>query len=212
MNEKTQKLLRYTDADVQLTAKKTLYNGFFKLDQYQVSHRLFNGDMGPLLTREIFERGDAVVIMPYDPTSDSVVMIEQFRPGAIRENDSPWLLEFVAGMFSVDESPLDVAIREAKEEADLDLLAENITPVLKYLSSPGGMTEQIHLFMGIVDATGVSGVHGLAEENEDILVHVLTREQAMALLNQGKITNAATIIGLQWLQLNYQHIRLANKK
>ncbi|GAA5130212.1 NUDIX domain-containing protein [Thalassotalea piscium] len=206
MNKNAQTILRYSEKDINFVSKKPLYTGFFKFEQYNIQHRLYNGEMSELLSREIFERGDAVVLMPYDPKTDSLVMIEQFRPGAIRENNSPWLLEFVAGMFSPEESPVEVAVREAKEEANLDLNPSNITPVLKYLSSPGGMTEQIHLFIGIVDTKGVGGVYGLADEHEDILVHVVTREQAMALLSEGKITNASTIIGLQWLQLNYQNL------
>ncbi|MGB1198290.1 MAG: NUDIX domain-containing protein [Thalassotalea sp.] len=206
MNENVQPLLQYRAQDCVLESKQIMYRGFFKLEKYHVRHRLYNGAMSEPISREIFERGDAVVLMPYDPKTDSVIMIEQFRPGAIRENESPWLLEFIAGMFSANESPLDVAIREAKEEANLVINANNISLIMKYLSSPGGMTEQIHLFVGTVSSEGVGGVYGLAEENEDILVHVIKREQAMALLTQGKITNAATIIGLQWLQLNYQQL------
>lgn len=207
MNKNEQIMLRYSEHDITLESKVTKYSGFFKLDQYHVRHRLFDGGMSELISREIFERGDAVVLMPYDPKTDSLVLIEQFRPGAIRANETPWLLEFIAGMFSPNESPLDVAIREAKEEANLDLKPEDLTPIMKYLSSPGGMTEQIHLFVGIVNSKGASGVHGLDDENEDILVHVVKREQAMTLLSQGKITNAATIIGLQWLQLNYLNLK-----
>ncbi|GHE84297.1 NUDIX domain-containing protein [Thalassotalea profundi] len=206
MNENSQIMLRYSAGDIELKSKQTVYHGFFKLEQYQVRHRLFNGGMSELVSREIFERGDAVVLMPYDPNTDSIVMIEQFRPGAIRNNDTPWLLEFVAGMFSANESPIDVAIREAKEEANLDLTENDISPIMNYLSSPGGMSEQIHLLIGIVDSKGVGGVYGLAQEHEDILVHVIKREEAMRLLLIGKITNASTIIGLQWLQLNYKNL------
>jgi ADP-ribose pyrophosphatase len=187
--------------------KKTQYQGFFKLDEYKFSHQCFNGSESKILSREIFERGDAVVLIPYDPVLDNIVLIEQFRPGAIRAGDTPWMLEFIAGMFNEGEQPIDVAIREAKEEANLDIKESSITKVMTYLSSPGGMSEAVHLYIATIDSSNVGGVYGLAEEGEDILVHVLKRTEAFELLAQGKILNAATIIGLQWLELNDQKIQ-----
>lgn len=183
------------------------FKGFFSIDEYKVSHQLYNGGTSNILKREIFERGNAVVVMPYDPVNDAVVVIEQFRLGAINSGETPWLLEFVAGMFDENESPIDVAIREAKEEANLDITKNDIVEIMQYFSSPGGTSESIHLYVAKVDATDVAGIYGLPEEGEDILVHVMSRVEAITLLSQGKITNAATIIGLQWLQLNYQQLQ-----
>jgi len=199
-------ILRYNDSDATLVSKRTCYQGFFRLDEYKVSHKLFSGAQSPIIKREIFERGDAVVLIPYDPDKDAVVMIEQFRPGAMRFGGTPWLLEFVAGMFSENESPQDVAVREAKEEANLNINEGDLTFVMKYLSSPGGMTEAIHLYAASVDSTNVGGVYGLDCENEDILVHAIPFDEAVSLLNDGKITNAASVIGLQWLQLHRQSL------
>ena len=159
------------------------------------------------MTREVFERGDAVAILPYDPATDSIVLIEQFRPGALRSEYGPWQLELIAGMFGANEQPIEVAIREAKEEANLVILPDNVTKIMNYLSSSGGMSECIHLYCASVDSSNLSGVYGLEEEGEDILVHVVARKQALALLESGKITNAATIIALQWLQLNIDKLK-----
>jgi len=202
-------LLRFGGDDFSIASINRKYDGFFKVDEYLLSHQQYNGTTSEILSREIFERGDAVVVIPYDPINDKLVLIEQFRPGAIRSYDSPWLLEFIAGMFGKGESPVDVGIREAKEEANLDILPEDIHPVMKYLSSPGGMSECIYLYAANVNSDNVAGVYGLPEEGEDILVHVVSRNEALKLLEQGKISNAATIIGLQWLQLNYKNL-LAN--
>ena len=180
------------------------YHGFFKINEYQVTHKLFNGAYSDSLSREIFERGDAVVVVPYDPIKDQVVLVEQFRAGALKGDNSPWLLEFVAGMFDDNESPEDVAIREAQEEANLIIEKSALIPVMKFFPSPGGTSECIHLYAAKVDATNVGGIYGLPEEGEDILVHVMARTKALALLAEGKIYNAATVIGLQWLALNYQ--------
>jgi ADP-ribose pyrophosphatase len=194
--------------DVSLHSVKTLYQGFFTMNEYSLQHKLFSGQQSQTFTREIFERGDAVVVMPYDVRLDKVLLIEQFRPGAIRGEDSPWLLEFIAGMFDENESPMDVAIREAKEEANINLTAGDLQPIMQYLSSPGGMSERIHLYLACFDSGQVNdgSVFGLPEENEDILLHLVSRTEALDLLTQGKITNAATIIGLQWLAMNYQTV------
>jgi len=205
-NSHSEKILRFNNKDAKVQRIKTKYQGFFKLDEYQVNHKLFEGGTSKLLTREIFERGDAVVLIPYDAKLDQLVLIEQFRPGAIRTQQTPWLLEFIAGMFGANESPVEVAIREAKEEANIDIDDNKIEKVMRYLSSPGGISEEIHLFVADVNSENIGGVHGLAEENEDILVHTMSRVSAFELLEQGKISNAATVIGLQWLQLN--HLRL----
>ena len=204
---KAEKRELFSSQDVIEHAKETKYQGFFKIDEYQLSHKLFNGGFSKILTREVFERGDAVVLLPYDPVKDSVVLLEQFRPGVIRSGEYPWLLEFVAGMFDEGEDAADVAIREAKEEANLDIMAEDLHPVMKYFSSPGGMSEYIHLYAANIDSSQVGGVYGLEAEGEDIRGHVFSRVEALALLQQGKISNAATIIGLQWLALNYQHMQ-----
>jgi ADP-ribose pyrophosphatase len=207
MHKKDTKLLGFSHQDVTIHQQKNCYHGFFKMDKYHVSHQLFNGGESKILSREVFERGHAVVLIPYDAVNDRVVLLEQFRSGALGYGDTPWLLEFVAGMFGEDESPIEVAIREAKEEADLTLNQNQIDKVMEYFSSPGGMSEVIHLYVANVDSENVFGVHGLECEGEDILLHVMQREQAFSLIENGKITNAATIIGLQWLQNNFHQLQ-----
>jgi ADP-ribose pyrophosphatase len=207
-NNKPLSMMKFNNEQVSVHSVVTRYQGFFKMNEYSLQHQLFSGGYSEVITREIFERGDAVVVMPYDEKLDKVLLIEQFRPGALRGDDSPWLLEFIAGMFDENESPTEVAIREAKEEADLTLCDHDLRPIMQYLSSPGGMSERIHLYLGHFDSTKINdgAIHGLPEENEDILLHLVSRHQAMELLAQGKITNAATIIGLQWLAMNYQSL------
>lgn len=205
-NKSSGSIRRFHRADVTVSKVACKYHGFFKMNEYQLSHKLFNGGQSGVIHREIFERGDAVVVMPYDPVQDKLLLIEQFRPGALRREDSPWLLEFIAGMFNEQENAVDVAIREAKEEADILLNEQDVQPIMEYLSSPGGMSESIHLYWAKINADDVSPgrVCGLDDENEDILLHLVTRKQAMTLLAEGNITNAATIIALQWLALNFQ--------
>lgn len=201
-------MLQYDKADVTISAIEKKYQGFFKLNEYKLNHKLFSQKQSKTFTREIFERGDAVVVMLYDPEKDALLLLEQFRPGVLRANETPWMLEFIAGMFDDNESPVDVAIREAKEEANIELKPESIKPIMKYFSSPGGTSECIYLYWSTFDSSDVlsGSVHGLAHENEDIMLHVVSRKDALALLTTGKISNAATVIGLQWLALNYQSL------
>ena len=197
----------FNKENVDITKVETCFRGFFEMKKYHFTHALYQGGHSKPITREVFERGDAVVLIPYDPVLDKVVFIEQFRIGAYRSYQSPWLLEFIAGMFGENEQPIDVAIREAKEEANLTINRSDIEPVMKYLSSPGGMSECMHLFVARVDASKAEGVFGLEHEGEDIKVLSFSLSQAMTYLSEGKIANAATIIGLQWLALNAQTLK-----
>ena len=196
--------------DVEIIARETLYSGFFSMELYRFRHRLFNGEMSGEIKREIFERGHAAVLLPFDPVRDEVVLVEQVRIAAYDTSETPWLLEMVAGMIEEGESVEDVARREALEEAGLAI--GRTKPVLSYLASPGGTTERSSIMVGEVDATTAKGIHGLADENEDIRVHVVSREQAYQWVEEGKIDNAASVIALQWLQLHYQTLRNEWKK
>ncbi|WP_017939429.1 NUDIX domain-containing protein [Zestomonas thermotolerans] len=194
------------DADaVRILARETCFRGFYRLDRLQLRHRQFSGAMGPALSRELFVRHDAVCVLPYDPQRDCVVLVEQFRVGALDKAANPWLLELVAGLIDSDEAPEQVARREAREEAGLELGA--LWPITTYFPSPGGSDELVHLYVGRCDSAGAGGVHGLAEEGEDIRVHVWPLEDALQAVRDGRINNAASIIALQWLALNRAEVR-----
>ncbi|MFU9085943.1 ADP-ribose diphosphatase [Klebsiella pneumoniae] len=205
MSKPTQQGITFSKNDVEIIARETLYRGFFSLDLYRFRHRLFNGGMSGEITREIFERGHAAVLLPFDPLRDEVVLVEQIRIAAYDTSESPWLLEMVAGMIEAGETVEDVARREALEEAGLEV--GRTKPILSYLASPGGTSERLSILVGEVDASTAKGIHGLAEENEDIRVHVVSREQAYQWVEEGKIDNAASVIALQWLQLHYHNLR-----
>tara|TARA_R110002167_G_scaffold100989_14_gene263447 strand:- start:245 stop:904 length:660 start_codon:yes stop_codon:yes gene_type:complete len=186
--------------DCELVAREACFEGFFKVERFELKHKLFGGGWSPLMQREIFIRADATCVLPYDPVEGTVVLVEQFRAPVLGQKQSPWLIELVAGMNELGERPEDVAFREAKEEASLTLL--ELEPIMEYFASPGGSTEKVYLYCAKVNSLGVTGIHGLEEENEDIKVHVVPIEVAMAMLKSGQINNAAAIISLQWLALN----------
>ncbi|QIF95385.1 ADP-ribose diphosphatase [Proteus vulgaris] len=195
----------YGREDVKLLNQRDLYKGFFRMTEYRFKHRLFEGGWSEEVKREVFERGNAGVLLAYDPKRDEVVLIEQIRIPAYETSETPWLLEVIAGMVEQGESPEDVVRREAQEEAGV--IVGRCEPIISYLSSPGGTSERMHVYVGEVDATTAKGIHGLACENEDIRVHVVSREQAYRWVEEGVIDNAASVIALQWLQLHHIALR-----
>lgn len=195
----------FTLDDVEIVEKEVLHKGFFTLHRYHLKHKLFAGGWTPVIQREMLEREPAAALLPYDPILDRVVLLEQFRLGAVPTSTKPWLIELVAGILEEGETPEEVAIRESQEEAGVKVT--HLETICSYLPSPGGCTERLTLFVGCVDSSNAGGLHGVEHEHEDIRVYSVSREEALELLANGKIDNAATIIGLQWLALNYQRVQ-----
>ncbi len=190
-----------------IEAREVCHDGVFRLERYRLRHALFRGGMSPPLTRELFERGHAVAVLPYDPRRDAVVLIEQFRVGALARPGGPWLVEIVAGMIDGDEPPEAVARREALEEAGLRL--GRLEQICRFYTSPGGSSETIHLYCAEVDSHGCGGIHGLVEEGEEIRVFSESADAALARLTAGSIDSASPVIALQWLALNRTRLRRA---
>jgi ADP-ribose diphosphatase len=194
----------FSPEDVAVEKESLLYKGFYKMLGYQLKHRLFGGGWGKLISRELFWRPQAVGVLVYDPAHDLVAMVEQFRIGALDHPVSPWLLEVVAGLVEPGETLEEVAHRELREEAGL--VVSRLIPIHDILLSPGGSNERIALYCGVADLRNKGGIFGLPEEGEDILLHVVSRQQAMQALNAGKCDNAPLTIALQWLALHYDGI------
>ena len=182
-----------------ISEQKTVYEGFYKINSVKYSHSLHAGDMTGPIDVELFVRGDVVGLLPYDPVSDRVALIEQFRIGAMHNKPDPWLVQIIAGMIDTDETPEQVVIREAKEEAGIELV--DVELISRYIASPGASTEEVFVFYAETDLSQVGGTHGLVEEDEDILVKVISADEAIGLLDSGQIKNALSIIALQWFKL-----------
>ena len=192
--------------DVEVVGKETLFQGYFRIDRYRLRHKLFGGGFGHEIRREVFERGHAAAVLPYDPVRDQVVLIEQFRIGPFAKGVSPWLIETIAGIIDEGETAEEVAYREAVEEAGCKLIPP-LRPIFGFFPTPGACSEHIDLFLGRCDSTGLGGVHGLPDEGEDIRVLVLPFVQAMEILDQGHIANVAAIVALQWLARHRDEVR-----
>jgi len=190
---------------VEIIEKTICYSGFFSMSRLRLRHRKYDGEWSDTLTRELFERGHAVAVLPYDPVRDEVVLIEQFRVGALDFPGEPWLIEIVAGIIEEGERAEEVVSREAIEEAGCEI--DQLERVCDYLVSPGGTTESTALFCGRVDSKSVGGIHGVVDEGEDIKVTVVSYEESVSLLENGQIKSASPIIALQWLMLNRERLR-----
>ncbi|EED36796.1 ADP-ribose pyrophosphatase [Luminiphilus syltensis NOR5-1B] len=191
--------------DVETLESEQVFQGYFSLRRDTLRHRRFNGGWTAPFRREVFDRGDAVGVLPWDPVSDQVILIEQFRPGAMRGDNSPWMFELIAGIVEPNEDDETVAHREAEEEAGCHL--DRLRLIHTFYPSAGGCSEQIRLFMGRLVAADVGAVRGVADEFEDILVHTVSRTNAIAWLDANKIDNGHTLIALQWLARHGETLR-----
>jgi len=170
------------------------------VDVIHLKHRLFAGGWSETMRRELAIRPAAVGVLLYDPVQESLVMVKQFRTGVIDSEESPWLLEIVAGLADPDETPLEVVKREAREEANCEI--SDAVHICEYFNSPGWCNEKINLYCAVVDSASLQGIHGLDDEHEDILIVTVPLPDAVKMIETGEINNAMSIIAIQWLQLN----------
>lgn len=190
--------------DVKIEAQELVFKRFFSIEKLTLRHKLFAGGWSQPITRELFRRGGAVAVLLFDPKLRQVGLVEQFRVGAMTQPDGPWLLEIVAGMFDADETAEVVARREVAEETGLEF--HSLHFICEYFSSPGGTDEKLSVYCALCDLSNAGGIHGVVEEGEDIRVQVLPVDDVFRHLYSGRFNNAATLIGLQWLQLNIDRL------
>ena len=175
--------------EIQELETETGYDGFFELRRFRLRHSLYAGGWSPDIIRERVERKEAASVLLYDPCLDRLVMIEQFRIGALEWGPGAWLLEPVGGLIEPGQTPEDVARRESLEETGCEVL--ELWPICNFLVSPGTATESIHLYCGRVDARRAGGIFGLAAEGEDIRVEVLSFVAAEKELYGGRINSTS---------------------
>lgn len=184
--------------NVKILSKKLVTNGFLQIFHFELTHSLFAGGESAPVRRELMERGQAVVVVLFDEVRKMVVLVEQFRIGALEDPLSPWLLEFPAGVVKEGEKDEEVALRECVEEVGRK--PATLHKITNYYASPGGSTERITIFYGRIDSHGLDNtIKGLACEHEDIRVRVIDVGEALKMTRDGRIRNASTTLGLFWL-------------
>ncbi len=193
--------------DIEMHRERGGYQGFFSLRAFNLRHRKFNGGWTEVVGRESFVAFDAALILPYDPKTDRVLLIEQMRYGPIHRTDPhPWVFEPIAGLVDAGEDPMETARREAVEEARLTV--EDIRPMCKVYPSPGYSSEFFHCFLGLCDLSAkTGGLAGLEAENEDIRSHVIPLETALELVDSGEINAAPLVMMLLWVLRHRETLR-----
>ena len=198
---------RFGAGDVDVQRQESSFSSYFSVDTLTLRHRLHSGEWSESMRRELFQRGDAVAVLPWDIATDELLLIEQFRVGAMRDNDSPWMLELIAGIVETGESAVSVAHREANEEAGCVL--GRLESIATFYPSAGACSEQIRVFVGELVSAKPGTIQGLDSEHEDILVHQLPRQAVLTLLDEGAINSGHTLIALHWLARHGERLRAA---
>ena len=194
-----------TEQAVELVRREVAFEGYFKVIRYFLRHTLHNGGMSGTISREVFERGQAGAVLPYDPQRDEVVLIRQFRAGTYAAGRHPWTWEVVAGIIEENETAEDMVRREMVEEADLSV--DELLPIQDLMLTPGACSEACRIFLGRVDTAKAGGVFGLADEHEDILVKVLPFAEAYAMVQRNEVDNAVAVVAVLWLALHRDEVR-----
>ena len=187
--------------------KRLVYKGFFSVEEHDLSYQKFNKEQSTVVTRSALVSSDAVIVLPYDPVNDRILLIEQFRTGPyVKGDENPWILEPIAGLIGSGESPENAGIREAQEEAHLKI--EKMELVARSYPSPGISTEFFHQYIGIVELLDSSNlIAGLSSENEDIRSHVFEYEQFFEMIESGKVKVGPLILLGLWLSKNRNRLR-----
>jgi ADP-ribose pyrophosphatase len=167
--------------------------------------RRFDGTWSHEVGREVFDRGHAVAVLPYDPVRDEVIVIEQFRAGPFAAGDDPWMREIVAGAIEEGEQPDEVAHRECLEETGL--APAFVERIAGYYTSAGSISEFLTLYAARVDTGNAGGIHGLRDEGEDIRVHTLAAAEAFKELDDGRIRTGPAVASLNWLRAHRAALR-----
>jgi ADP-ribose pyrophosphatase len=193
--------------DLDIIHAETGFARHLRVDVVRFRHRLFAGGWSGERVFDVIRRGAAVAVLLYDPERDSVVFVEQFRLAALYGGRPPWQVENVAGLIDAEhETPEEVALREIREESNLEPIGPLI-PIQRILPASGTLDEVIWLFCARVDSTDAAGLYGLADEHEDIRVTVKTLAEAETMLDSGQIESAHTLIALYWLLRHRDRLR-----
>lgn len=197
----------FTREDVASATMTRKHAGFFTLEEHTLTHRSYRGHTVENVTREVFVGGDAALLLPYDTERDRVLLVEQFRSGPWARNDqTPWMLEPIAGRIDPGETPETAARREAFEEANVSV--SELHSIAKVYASPGCNTEFFHIFVGEADLPDdITGVAGLDSEAEDIKSYFFGFDQLMEMVDKYQAANAPLVLAALWLARHRDRLR-----
>ena len=207
MSKNLNKLAKMNNMRATSHSKRKVYKGFFSIEEHELSYQKFNKEQSAVVTRSALVSSDAVIVLPYDPVNDRILLIEQFRTGPyVKGDENPWVLEPIAGLIDEGETPESAGIREAQEEAHLEI--KKLELVARSYPSPGISTEFFHQYIGIVELLDSSNlIAGLSSENEDIRSHIFEYEQFFEIIESGKANVGPLILLGLWLSKNRSRLR-----
>jgi nudix-type nucleoside diphosphatase (YffH/AdpP family) len=200
---------------VEIRKQSRLFDDFFKVDEIVVVHEQRDGTMSRDQRRLVFERGDAVAALLYEPDTHTVIMVDQFKVPTLiaRRRDNPattdgWITEAVAGMIDPGETAEEAIIRETLQETGYRISKPEL--ICKFFSSPGGTSERIFLYFSEgseLDRVGEGGgVHG-----EDVRVVRRSAHDLFAQLEKRQIEDPKLAIGAYWLQGHISRMKAFGK-
>jgi nudix-type nucleoside diphosphatase (YffH/AdpP family) len=182
---------------VDVMKKRTIYDGFLRLEEATLRYELFDGTMSEEVTLLNVERGDSVAAVVVDADNGNVILTNQFRYPTYSK-DGGWLLELPAGTVEQGQEPIDAMRRELIEE--LGLPVRLIRHIMTFYTTPGGSSERVWLYYAEVSQSDrVSAGGGLAAEGEDIQACLLREDEIAPAIGNGRIRDAKSLIGLLWL-------------
>ncbi|MEM6281242.1 MAG: NUDIX hydrolase [Chloroflexota bacterium] len=186
---------------VEIIAREEVFNkAIFRIEEAKLRHEKYDGTMSEEISRLNLDRGDSVAAVVHIEETDEIVLIEQFRFSTY-DRGPGWLRELPAGMIRDGERPEDSMRRELVEETGYTVIT--LRPISTFYVSPGGTSEQIHLFYARIHEGLKAGEGGGVEEEAEDIRTVLTPISTIeTLLAMGHFSDAKTIIGLQWLLIN----------
>jgi ADP-ribose pyrophosphatase len=193
--------------DTKIISRTVEFKGYRLLETIEFQHQSMKkgGWSGPV-RREIYHAGEVIVALLYQPETDSILLNQEFRIGALLAGDAdPWLYECCAGKMDDGETPEEAVRREAKEETGCDVTA--LKRIGQVYPSPGTMNETFHLFCARIGKNEKGGVFGLDEEDEEIQTHLLPADDVIRMLDAGRIRNAGAVICLQWFARHREQLR-----
>ncbi len=198
------------ERDIDVHAHKHLYINFFAMDEIDLRYRRFDGTMSEVINRGAFMVGRASSVLPYDPVRDEVLIIQQFRAATyVAGYQRPWMWEAVAGMVDVGESPDQTALREAREEAGIEIT--HLEKVADVFPSSGASAEFFHCFVGLGRLELVSQGGGLDCEGEDIRHRVLSFDALMEGIDANLYRDMPLVTSALWLARHRDRLRAAHK-
>ena len=187
---------------VLIEKKRYILEDVFKVEEVYLRHEKFNGEMSEIVRRISLDRGDSVAVIIFNLDTSKIILVNQFRYPSYKTGHG-WPIESIAGIVDPDEAPEEAARREVQEETGLNI--STIEHISTFYPSPGGSSEQIHLYYSEVsgESANYMGTGGLVSEGEDIRAEELSLEDALLKIKSGEIIDAKTIIGIYWLENHY---------